>query len=145
MARISFPSIVHNLRIDAHANLTWEKNPNEICVIWEYQVDIVGDRDEEYHFTVKVPHLDVSFLNVCEEWQFTVTPISNGYLGFERRLTDHIPLPTSNHTLQIPAQPEVASISGLRPNSMYFLRVSVENLAGLSPATPIAVQTSELQ
>ncbi|KAJ8925169.1 hypothetical protein NQ315_001354 [Exocentrus adspersus] len=84
---------VQTLRIHANANLTWEVSLDETCEIEEYQIDIEGDREDEYHFKVRTPFVDLSFLDVCEEWRFTVTPISGGVFGFERVLTDFIPLP----------------------------------------------------
>lgn len=35
-------------------------------------------------------------------------------------------------------------VDNLRPNSMYYMRASVENSGGTSQATPIAVQTLDL-
>ncbi|XP_018570523.1 uncharacterized protein LOC108910420 [Anoplophora glabripennis] len=86
---------VLNLRIGANAVLSWEIDPNDPCEIDEFQVDVTGDRDDEYHFKVRETEVDLSFLEICEEWVFVVTPVSDGTLGFERRLTENIPLPPS--------------------------------------------------
>ncbi|XP_018570526.1 uncharacterized protein LOC108910422 [Anoplophora glabripennis] len=84
---------VLNLRVAANAVLSWEIDPNDPCEIDEFQVDVLGDRDE-YHFKVRDTEVDFSFfLLPCEELIFVVTPISNGTLGVARRLTQSIPLP----------------------------------------------------
>ncbi|KAJ8925227.1 hypothetical protein NQ315_001413 [Exocentrus adspersus] len=84
---------VLNLRIHVGGNLTWTVSPAEPCRIEAFQVDVVGDRQDEYHFTVTTTYADLSYLKACEEWQFLVTPISNGVLGRQMRIVDWIPLP----------------------------------------------------
>ncbi|KAJ8925166.1 hypothetical protein NQ315_001351 [Exocentrus adspersus] len=87
---------VLNLQISVEANLTWQVSENEPCDIEQFQVDLLGDREDEYHFKVNSTFVDLSFLEICEQWQFMVTPISNGIAGYERRITGHIPLPSTS-------------------------------------------------
>ncbi|XP_018570524.1 uncharacterized protein LOC108910421 [Anoplophora glabripennis] len=87
------PASVLTLRLAANAVLFWEVTPKEPCHIQGYQVDIVGDRQDEYRFVVTDLFVDVSFLEVCEEWHFVVRAISDGIRGYERRLVDYVPLP----------------------------------------------------
>ncbi|KAJ8925229.1 hypothetical protein NQ315_001415 [Exocentrus adspersus] len=84
---------VLDLRIDVGGNLTWSVSPTEPCEIEAFQVDLVGDRGDVYHFKVNTTHVNLSFLEVCEEWEFYVIPISNGVLGHQMRIIDWIPLP----------------------------------------------------
>lgn len=87
------PGQVQQLLLSANATLYWYINPEEPCEITMFQVDIIGDRDDEYHFKIAQNYVDLSFLEICEEWRFTVIPISNGVIGFGRTLTESIPLP----------------------------------------------------
>ncbi|KAJ8925230.1 hypothetical protein NQ315_001416 [Exocentrus adspersus] len=89
------PAMVENLRIQADARLTWYVDPDVTCVPTRYLVDIIGDREDEYHFSVSISYADLSFLNVCEQWEFVVRPVADEVIGFERRLTAPIPLPPS--------------------------------------------------
>ncbi|KAJ8925167.1 hypothetical protein NQ315_001352 [Exocentrus adspersus] len=84
---------VKNLRIHSNANLTWDVDPDELCDIDEFQVDIVGDGEDEFHFKVETPYVHLVFLEICEEWEFAVTPISAGVVGFKTRLVEFVPLP----------------------------------------------------
>ncbi|KAJ8925232.1 hypothetical protein NQ315_001418 [Exocentrus adspersus] len=54
----------------------------------------------------------------------------------------NIEIPVNSTTERPPVEME---LKGLKPNSMYFLKVSVENMGGLSPPAQIAVQTLELE
>ncbi|KAJ8925170.1 hypothetical protein NQ315_001355 [Exocentrus adspersus] len=87
------PGSVQMLDIAPNATLWWTVNPDEPCPLTDFLVDIVGDAQDEFHLRVSVQHVDVSFLNVCEIWRFTVSPFSDGVMGLERTLTHHIPLP----------------------------------------------------
>ncbi|KAJ8925228.1 hypothetical protein NQ315_001414 [Exocentrus adspersus] len=86
---------VLNLKINVDGSLTWSVSPTEPCVIDAFQLDILGDEQDEYHFTVNGTQADLSFLKTCEEWQFFVTAISNGVPGLENRLVDYVPLPAN--------------------------------------------------
>ncbi|KAJ8925162.1 hypothetical protein NQ315_001347 [Exocentrus adspersus] len=91
------PRYVENLRINVSAVLSWEVHQDETCGIKEFQVDVEAEHQEyEMHFLVRFQFVDLSFLPVCDEWHFVVTPISeNNVLGYERRLVGHVPLPST--------------------------------------------------
>ncbi|KAJ8925164.1 hypothetical protein NQ315_001349 [Exocentrus adspersus] len=95
---------VTNLTIYSNANLSWDVDPNEPCQIDEFLVEIsIGTAEVIYYrFRVKETHSDVSFLDVCQRWVYIVTPVSGEVLGYQRQLTEYIPLPadtdlTINH------------------------------------------------
>ncbi|KAJ8925222.1 hypothetical protein NQ315_001408 [Exocentrus adspersus] len=91
---------VLNLRIHTDGNLTWSVNPNEPCVIEHFQIDAEGDWEDDYRSTTRNHWMDLSFLKTCEQWRFTVTPVSGGELGHASRIIDWIPLPpTADLTL----------------------------------------------
>ncbi|XP_018570503.1 uncharacterized protein LOC108910401 [Anoplophora glabripennis] len=84
---------VKSVSIASNATLFWEVDPDRPCEITNFKIDIEGDREDEYHFTVTESFVDLSFLEICEKWQFTVTPISNEVIGFAHTMTSYIPLP----------------------------------------------------
>lgn len=86
------------LELHSNATLYWQLHPKETCDVTQFQVDIVGDRDDEFSFKVSRTYIELTFLEVCEQWRITVTPISNGVLGYGRTLTQSIPLPAGEHT-----------------------------------------------
>lgn len=86
------PSI-QSVSIASNATLFWVVDPTESCEITSFIVDIIGDREDEYHFAVTENFVDLYFLVICEKWQFTVTPISNEVTGFAHTITAYIPLP----------------------------------------------------
>ncbi|KAJ8925168.1 hypothetical protein NQ315_001353 [Exocentrus adspersus] len=94
MENYKLAGVVQNLRIHANATLSWQLREREPCQVDEFQIDLVGGMEEQYHFRVKITSVDLSFLEVCEEWRFVVTPISEGVLGYQRALTGYIPLPS---------------------------------------------------
>ncbi|XP_018570502.1 uncharacterized protein LOC108910400 [Anoplophora glabripennis] len=89
------PNGVQQILLEANATLHWYMNPDEPCEITMFQVDIVGDKGDEYHFKITENSMDLSFLEVCEEWRFTIIPISHDVIGFGRTLREAIPLPPS--------------------------------------------------
>ncbi|KAJ8925165.1 hypothetical protein NQ315_001350 [Exocentrus adspersus] len=86
------PGVVRNLAVDHIANLTWNVDPNEPCPIEGFRVEVVGEDGIAALFRSSLNYIHLSFLDFCQEWQFTVAPISNGVVGFEHRLTDYIPI-----------------------------------------------------
>ncbi|KAJ8925221.1 hypothetical protein NQ315_001407 [Exocentrus adspersus] len=62
-----FPDPVCGLAIKVGGNLTWSLNQTESCTIDEFQVDIVGDKQDQYHFKVNTTFTTLSFLEVCEK------------------------------------------------------------------------------
>ncbi|XP_018570520.1 uncharacterized protein LOC108910416 [Anoplophora glabripennis] len=86
------PSVT-SVTIASNSTLFWEVDPDRPCDVTSFTVDIVGDKEDEYHFSVREDFIDVSFLPICERWQFTITPISYDVVGFPHRMTSYIPLP----------------------------------------------------
>lgn len=87
------PAAVEALEILSNATLQWRPNADDGCEITQYQVDIFGDSADEYHIRVTETHVDLYFLEICEEWIFTVTAFSHDVLGFGKTLKEFIPLP----------------------------------------------------
>lgn len=86
------PSVT-SVTIASNATLFWEVDPDGPCEITSFTVDIVGDSGDEYHFTVDMHYIILSFLPICERWHFTVTPNSYDIVGFPHRMTSYVPLP----------------------------------------------------
>ncbi|XP_023310056.1 uncharacterized protein LOC108910396 [Anoplophora glabripennis] len=95
------PSSLQQLFLTSNATLYWFMHPNEPCEITYFQVDIVGDREDEHHFKVMENFVDLSFLEICEKWTFTVTPVSKEVMGFSRALTESLPLPPSSGGIEV--------------------------------------------
>lgn len=93
------PSI-QSVSIASNATLSWVVDPTESCEITSFIVDIIGDREDEYHFAVTENFIDLYFLVTCEKWQFTVTPISNEVTGFAHTITAYVPLPPGHYYFQ---------------------------------------------
>ncbi|KAJ8923450.1 hypothetical protein NQ315_002009 [Exocentrus adspersus] len=85
--------VVSDLTIDSNANLTWTIHPTEPCQIDEFRVDVARSTTAQFRFYVKERYANLSFLDVCERWTYTVIPISGGITGHRRELTGYIPLP----------------------------------------------------
>ncbi|KAJ8925172.1 hypothetical protein NQ315_001357 [Exocentrus adspersus] len=88
------PKSVHSIDILSNTTLAWEVDTFEICDLTNFNVDIWGgDADEEYHYNTTDTCLDISFLNTCEVWNFTITPVSYGVAGVASTLRTYVPLP----------------------------------------------------
>ncbi|XP_018577909.1 uncharacterized protein LOC108916187 [Anoplophora glabripennis] len=88
------PHSVVNMTLTAHHVLTWDVSEDELCDITQFVVEIYQqDIPEEYSFEIYEPWMNVSFLQVCQEWTFVVIPVSEQTRGQEHRLFGSLPLP----------------------------------------------------
>ncbi|KAJ8948727.1 hypothetical protein NQ318_017895, partial [Aromia moschata] len=90
------PLGVLNLSISMDAVVTWDPNPAEECGVSYHLVYVDSDTGREYTYWVAGTSLNISFLPVCDNYVFTVVPISTENVeGEEVSLATKIPLPAN--------------------------------------------------
>ncbi|XP_018570570.1 uncharacterized protein LOC108910453 [Anoplophora glabripennis] len=87
------PEPILQLMISANATLYWTLDEFQYCEITHFQVNVTNDSGEGYFYEVTENYLDLSFLEICEEFNFTVIPMSYEGVGFGRTLSVPLPLP----------------------------------------------------
>ncbi|KAJ8925174.1 hypothetical protein NQ315_001359 [Exocentrus adspersus] len=89
----SIPAAVQNVAILSNSTLLWELDAFEICDVTNFHVDVTGGGMEEYHYVVDEKYLDLSFLTVCDQWDFIVTAVAHDVVGVATTLSTYVPLP----------------------------------------------------
>ncbi|KAJ8925176.1 hypothetical protein NQ315_001361 [Exocentrus adspersus] len=87
---------VQNITLSAYHLLSWEVGEDQPCVITQFLIYIYQrNKPIEYSFEVNgnENEVDVSFLEVCQDWIFNIIPVSNHTRGHEHHFYASVPLP----------------------------------------------------
>ncbi|KAJ8914959.1 hypothetical protein NQ315_002483 [Exocentrus adspersus] len=87
------PTSVQHIDILSNTTLVWDLDAFETCHVTNFNVDIWGNGEEEFHLNVTDRFLDVSFLGICELWNFAITPFSYEVSGASSTLSTYVHLP----------------------------------------------------
>ncbi|KAJ8985127.1 hypothetical protein NQ317_012778 [Molorchus minor] len=95
------PLAVTNITISFEAVVSWDTNATESCELSYFLVYVDSDVGTEYVYAVARNTLAVSFLPVCDNYIFRITPISTENVeGEEASLVTKIPLPVVTYHYQ---------------------------------------------